>query len=773
MGSQYHLASGRPAGEGSFPLLHEKPDGCPECNFPPTGKMVKSIAWLLVLVLRSRLQVTSGQTPPQEFRSVPYEVIVPRKLISRYGQDPTDLTYLLIFEGKGHFVHLRQSMSFVPKDFPVFTYNKAGSHQVDYPFIRDNCYYHGFVQDKPSSWISLNTCSGGLRGVLSFDKKLFEIEPVRPSTHFQHVLYHLEANESVHLRCGLTEEEQIRQDAMILKTATVVGKSNTGGHQETQTRTVNIAVVVEHALYAQFYKNKTLTLTRVLDVIQIANTLYKPIGVHLYLVGLEIWSETNFIVIGDTIEAVLDNFSVWRYSSLLKRLQNDATHLFVYKSFGHKDGLAFRGTFCNNRWGAAVESYMTSSLFLFANLFAHELGHILGMQHDGKYCTCDHHTCIMAAVPANAVQFSNCSHESYSRLRNSKCIIVHPKTKKINTSEILCGNNVVDHGEQCDCGSNCLGDPCCQLNCMLQSGASCTFGKCCADCQYLPAGTICRESTGICDLPEYCNGTSEACPEDFYVHDGAPCQDGAYCYRGHCATHHDQCQEIFGKTATVASKDCFQEVNTQGDRFGNCGLRNGLYNKCNGDSILCGRIQCVHVDKLPSLDERKIIIQRSIGKTECWGAHHLNGTSVFDIGAVRDGTTCGIDRMCFEGKCISAFLKYECNITNRGVCNNHKHFHCNYGWAPPDCLKEGYGGSIDSGPPSSKPSSNVGMIVGIVLAIAAVLISLVYGMPKRDMLIRRLNYGAYGLGLYYRNNIRKKFIKTKSNPTMQNPIQQC
>jgi hypothetical protein len=38
----------------------------------------------------------------------------------------------------------------------------------------------------------------------------------------------------------------------------------------------------------------------------------------------------------------------------------------------------------------------------------------------------------------------------------------------------------------------------------------------------------------------------------------------------------------------------------------------------------------------------------------------------------------------------------------RGICNNKHHCHCNYGWAPPMCLKLGSGGSVDSGPPPQR-----------------------------------------------------------------------
>ncbi|XP_054825919.1 disintegrin and metalloproteinase domain-containing protein 20-like [Eublepharis macularius] len=688
--------------------------------------MTRDHAWLLVLVLRNILNKITGQASPPGFRYASYEVIIPKRQTPRSGhKEAEDVNYLLKIEGKSHLVHLRQKRAFVPKHFPVFTYSKEGDLQVDYPFIRDDCFYRGFVQGRLHSLVAISTCSGGLRGVLWVENKTYEIEPVQASSTFQHVLYRLEEEEgAIRMRCGLTQEEQSRQMAMFQNTGNVAAKRSHDRPWWTHTMYTKLVIVVEHERYVQFGRNETVVALNMLHVIHFTNSLYAPLGIQVILVGLEIWSERNLIDISDSMSPLLGNFNIWRRNTLNTRLPHDAGHLFVYKRFKGIIGLAYTGTICQKEMASAVDSYTTSSLFYFIITFAHEQGHILGMNHDSEFCTCERQQCIMAAYHSYTDKFSNCSYKGYYNLMKSgkaQCMLLAGDPDKLYKLT-FCGNKVVEHGEQCDCGSklSCESDPCCQSDCRLRSGVTCAFGECCSKCQYLPAGTICRGSNSVCDLPEYCNGTSEWCPEDVYVQDGAPCQGGAYCLHGNCSTHNKQCKMIFGSKATVASEGCFRELNARGDRFGNCGINGSNYIKCNAEDILCGRVQCENINKLPSVEEHSTIIQTHINKSLCWSTDYHNGANTPDTGAVRDGTICNKDMMCINRKCSNvSFLKYDCNVTkcqNRGICNSRKNCHCDYGWAPPYCVNEGYGGSIDSGPP---PGYNAIFIAGLPILLAA------------------------------------------------------
>lgn len=144
----------------------------------------------------------------------------------------------------------------------------------------------------------------------------------------------------------------------------------------------------------------------------------------------------------------------------------------------------------------------------------------------------------------------------------------------------------------------------------------------------------------------------------------------------------------------------------KGDRFGNC-QGDGLgtkFQKCKPENVLCGRVQCINVWHLPWLEEHSTIIQTPVDDTLCWGTDYHLGMETLDIGAIEDGTQCGVKKICINQTCIlrEKHLAPSCSAQStcrgRGVCNNKGNCHCNRGWAPPNCQFFGFGGSIDSGP---------------------------------------------------------------------------
>lgn len=65
--------------------------------------------------------------------------------------------------------------------------------------------------------------------------------------------------------------------------------------------------------------------------------------------------------------------------------------------------------------------------------------------------------------------------------------------------------------------------------------------SCCHQCQIRPKTHMCRPAATPCDISEYCTGDSPSCPNDLYLNDGVPCDDGESCASGQCTSRDAQC----------------------------------------------------------------------------------------------------------------------------------------------------------------------------------------------------------------------------------------
>nr|KAF6478932.1 ADAM metallopeptidase domain 21 [Molossus molossus] len=637
-------------------------------------------------------------------RHCPPEVVIPLKVAgTSIAMKPRGwLSYTMHFAGQRHIVHMMVNKFLLSKHLPVFTYTDQGAILMEQPFVQNDCYYHGYVEGDRESLVVLSTCLGGFQGIIQTNNVVYEIEPKRFSTTFEHFVHKMDSEQTQFppKRCGIRDEEiaqQLKHQASVNFTLMQSGYEGWWNHKQD----LELALVVDHSRYLYSGKNITDVHQDMFFVVNIVQSYLRSLGIDVVLMGIEIWTQKNFIEGNDTM-IILDKFSKWKMTGFNDRLPHDLAHF--YTKCNNNSAVTYLGKICDLEKSNVAISFVNKDYNDIAYIVSHETGHSFGMRHDEKYCTCGNVNCIMLTDPKPATRFSNCSYADFFNHREAQNCMYISSDRGNGFSFKRCGNRVVEEGEECDCGTLdlCVKDPCCEVDCTFNLHATCALGLCCKDCKIMPNGTLCRKEENECDLPEWCNGTSHLCPEDVYVQNGIPCKGGGYCYEKRCNNREEQCRKIFGKDAKNAKQSCYTKMNTQGDRFGHCGLTASGYIKCNLSDILCGRIQCENVTEIPLLSDHSTVHWTHFNGITCWGTDYHVGMIIPDIGDVKDGTECGAEHVCVKRKCVHRSLLLSncspetCNMN--GVCNNRQNCHCYSGWEPPNCLGNGFGGSIDSGP---------------------------------------------------------------------------
>jgi len=132
----------------------------------------------------------------------------------------------------------------------------------------------------------------------------------------------------------------------------------------------------------------------------------------------------------------------------------------------------------------------------------------------------------------------------------------------VEVCSAICGNEIVEPGEDCD-GGSCCDSSCnfiaaaasqvCRASagpCDTQETCSGTSSDCPSD-QFVASGSVCRAAAGPCDTQETCSGTSADCPSDQLVASGQVCRPAI----GPCDTQ---------ETCSGTSSDCPTDVYTHG-----------------------------------------------------------------------------------------------------------------------------------------------------------------------------------------------------------------
>lgn len=105
---------------------------------------------------------------------------------------------------------------------------------------------------------------------------------------------------------------------------------------------------------------------------------------------------------------------------------------------------------------------------------------------------------------------------------DTSCLVDPDPTRTVISLQ-MCGNGIVEEGEDCDPGG--VSSSCCDATtCKFQNGALCdpASSPCCqASCTFAAATQVCRPSKdATCDQAEMCTGNSSSCPPDIFSPNG-------------------------------------------------------------------------------------------------------------------------------------------------------------------------------------------------------------------------------------------------------------
>ncbi|KAL1007267.1 hypothetical protein UPYG_G00084320 [Umbra pygmaea] len=203
--------------------------------------------------------------------------------------------------------------------------------------------------------------------------------------------------------------------------------------------------------------------------------------------------------------------------------------------------------------------------------FAHEVGHNFGSPHDsGTECTPGESRVQEKKEQGNYIMYARAT--SGDKLNNNKfslCsignisqVLLKKRGCFVESGQPICGNGLVEAGEQCDCGySDQCKDDCCydankELKCQLKPGKVCSpsQGPCCTHlCEFKGSSEQCRDDSE-CAEKGMCNGNTPQCPTSEPKANFTSCHsETQVCLKGSCSG--SICEKYGLEVCTCASAE--------------------------------------------------------------------------------------------------------------------------------------------------------------------------------------------------------------------------
>ncbi|KAH0520966.1 Disintegrin and metalloproteinase domain-containing protein 29 [Microtus ochrogaster] len=373
---------------------------------------------------------------------------------------PAEITYSMRFRGQRHVVHMKLKKNMIPENFPVYTTNDQGAEQEDYPFVPRDCYFYSYLEGVPGSQATLDTCNGGLNGMLQVDDFTYEIKPLASSSKFEHIISLLVVEERSLESKRCRNEEQVAEADKSLEETKLVGSPRAA---PVYLWRVHVKVLRVHytmtSTLAKAINNFTHSLEFILVMNSLSDTIYKLSGLAVYVRAVCIWQTKDQI---DVERNKHNNMGlVVAFGSFRGKFHNQMkaslSVLITGRKIGNSEYLGYQSTLCKQNRAVSYVNAASRHVFIAAVVMSHANGHVIGLKHDDESCYCFRRSnCLMHEYPVLADMLSNCSQAAvHRRIHEWDECLSENRVQYDNFKYVVprCGDKKVDENEECDCGS--------------------------------------------------------------------------------------------------------------------------------------------------------------------------------------------------------------------------------------------------------------------------------------------------------------------------------